>query len=60
MTELDEGLTRLKSTAIVDGSGDGISGYVSVTKASLQIGGHRLWFDLERDGLRQVYLAKIC
>lgn len=24
-------------------------------KASLQVGGHQLWFELERDGLRQVY-----
>lgn len=37
---------------------DGINDHVSVTKTNLQDGGHRLWFDLARDGLHQVYLPK--
>lgn len=37
---------------------DGSNDHVSVTKTNLQVGGHRLWFDLARDGLHQVYLTK--
>lgn len=28
---------------------DGINGYMSLTKVSLQDGGYWLWFDLEKD-----------
>lgn len=40
-------------------SPDGIDFHVSVTKTSIQVGGFRLWFDLERAGLHQVDLPKI-
>lgn len=41
-----------------ESSPDGIKGHVFVTKTKLQVGGYRQWVELERDGIRQVYLAK--
>lgn len=42
----------------MEGSPDGINSNVSVTKASLQVREHRLWFDLESDRFHQVNLHK--
>lgn len=47
---------RLKS---MKGSPDVINIHVSVTEVNLQFGGCRLWFDRERDALRQVYFFSI-
>lgn len=52
-------LPILKSTSREEGSLGKINTQVSATKASLEAGGHRLWFDLERDSLRQVYLLRM-
>lgn len=51
-------LPRRKSKAKQSGSLDEINGHVSVTMANFQVGGHRQWLDLEKDGIRQVYLFK--
>lgn len=48
--------SRLKSTVRAQGCPDGINGHVS--EASLQVRGHRPWFDRERDELCQIYLPK--
>lgn len=37
---------------------NGINSHMSMIKVSLQIGGHLLLFDLEKDGLCQVYLPR--
>lgn len=58
IASLDRWLPILKSTSREEGSLREINTQVSATKDSLEAGGHRLWFDLERDGLRQVYLRK--
>lgn len=55
-TSLVKEFMRLKSTARMAISP--INGHVSVTKASLHIGGHQLQFELERDRLWQVYLPE--
>lgn len=55
-TSLCRRLHRLKSMVSVEVSPDGINGHISLTKLSLHIGIRRLRFDLERDGLRQVFL----
>lgn len=51
-------LLRQMSTARSEGVSDGINGYMSMTQASLQVGQRQLWFDLEKDGLREVYLSE--
>lgn len=55
---LGRGLPRMKPTAKAEGSFNESNGHMSVTKVSLQTGGHRLWFKMERDVLQQVYLPK--
>lgn len=51
---------RRASSPNVNGQGIGISevvnGYVSVIKSKLQLGGHRLWYEL--NGFHEVYLSK--
>lgn len=55
------GIIVYKTTAVMtwcclaEGSMD-----VSMTKVSLKVREHELWFDLERNGLSQVCLPKIC
>lgn len=53
---LGRGLTILNSLSRAVIIADGINYPVSVTKASLQIGQHRLWFALETEKLHQAYL----
>lgn len=53
------GIPRLKTTARVEWSPDGINSHISVTKVTIQVAGHQLWFNLERDGLCLFYLPKI-
>lgn len=55
---LGRGLPRMKPIAKAEGSFNRSNGHMSVTKVSLQTGGHQLWFKMERDRLRQVYLPK--
>lgn len=51
---LDRERSKLKSMARVKVYHNGINCYVSMAKANLGVGRYRLWFDLKRDGLRQV------
>lgn len=46
------------SVARAMGSPDGINDYLSLSNASLQVGGYRSYFNLKRDGIRQAYLCK--
>lgn len=46
MVLLDGGIPRLKSLGRVERSPDGINNQMSMSKMSLQIGGHCFWFDL--------------
>lgn len=52
MASLVGRLPRQKSMANVKDFPNGISSQISMTKVSLQVGRHHLWFDLEMDGLR--------
>lgn len=58
MTSLGGGLPEMKSTGREEGSPDSINGHISVTKASLQLEGHWLGFNMERHELRKIYLSK--
>lgn len=61
---LSRGLSRLKLTAKVEGSPfhphPESTATCPLTKASLQVEGHRLWFSQDMDGLHQNFWLKIC
>lgn len=49
----------MKSTVREEDYTNRINRQVDMAKVSLQVGGHWLWFDLERDWTHQVELPKI-
>lgn len=53
------GLPRLNLMTRVESSFHGINNQMSLTRVSLQVGEHRLSYDLKRDGLRQVYTCLV-
>lgn len=56
VASLSRRLSRLKWMARLECSPDGINSHISMHKT--KVGGHWLWFDLERNGFCQVYLPK--
>lgn len=50
----------MKSTVGLETFSGEIIGHISMTKMSLQVKGHWLWFHLEKDKLCQVYLPRTC